>query len=83
MESGMWWRTRTVAEGMATGTFLRLSCGCGRITDYPFSLLLQQRRDVTRDTFIGNIAFKGGNCGRTDPTLDVRSQSQAPSFRPR
>jgi hypothetical protein len=44
MESGMWWRTRTVAEGMATGTFLRLSCACGRIADFPFALLLHQRR---------------------------------------
>jgi hypothetical protein len=66
---------------MSQGTFLRLSCACGRITDFPFSLLLQQRRDVTRDTFLGNIAFKCGNCGRMDPALDVRSQ--APGFRPR
>jgi hypothetical protein len=34
--------------------FLRLTCPCGRITDYPSGLLLQ-RRGVSRESFLGNI----------------------------
>ncbi len=53
-----YWRTRTrVEEAMKDYAFLRLTCACGRITDYPFTLLLQ-RRGVTRDTFVGNIRFR-------------------------
>ncbi len=34
------WRTRCVGEPMDQGyTFLRLTCSCGRITDFPFPLL--------------------------------------------
>ena len=51
-----YWRTRTVEEAMKDYAFLR-TCACGRITDYPFPLLLQ-RRGVSRDTFIGNIRFR-------------------------
>jgi hypothetical protein len=47
--------------------FLRLTCGCGRITDYPFPLLLQ-RRGVSRDSFIGNIPFKCKHCGGKQPS---------------
>src|SRR5258708_25002111 len=43
--------TRTVAEAMKDYAFLRLTCACGRITDYPFTLLLQ-RKGVSRDTFL-------------------------------
>lgn len=78
MDTESWWKTRTLAEGMARGTFLRLTCSCGRITDYPLALLLQQRRDVTRDTLLGNIGFKCQKCGRSDPALDVRSHTTAP-----
>ncbi len=57
MEIDSYWRTRCVGEVMDQGyTFLRLTCDCGRITDYPFPLLLR-RRGVSRDTFIGNIGF--------------------------
>jgi hypothetical protein len=59
-----YWRTRTVEEAMKDYAFLRLTCACGRITDYPFTLLLQ-RRGVTRDTFIGNIRFRCKKCGVT------------------
>jgi hypothetical protein len=49
------WRTRCVGEAIDQGyAFLRLTCGCGRITDYPFTLMLQ-RKGVSRDTFIGKI----------------------------
>ena len=52
------WRTRCVGEAMDQGyTFLRLTCSCGRITDFPFPVLLRHR-DVSRDTFIGNIGFR-------------------------
>ena len=44
-----YWRTRTVAEAMKDYAFLRLTCACGRITDYPFTLLLQ-RQGVSRDS---------------------------------
>ena len=36
-----YWRTRTINEAQSQGyTFLRLTCPCGRITDYPLVLLL-------------------------------------------
>jgi len=51
METDSYWRTRCVGEAMDQGyTFLRLTCSCGRITDFPFPLLLH-RRGVSRDTF--------------------------------
>jgi hypothetical protein len=46
----------------------------GRITDYPFGLLLQ-RRGVTRDTFLGNIGFKCQKCGRAEPVLSIQSHT--------
>jgi hypothetical protein len=46
----------------------RLTCECGRITDYPFTLLLQ-RKGVTRETFIGNIGFRCQKCGGTEPKI--------------
>jgi len=58
MDTESFWRNRTVAEAMRRGyMFLRLTCGCGRITDYPFTLLLQ-RKGVSRNTFLGNIGFR-------------------------
>jgi len=75
-----YWRTRSVAEAMDQGyTFLRLTCGCGRISDYPFRLLLQ-RKGVTRDTFIGNIGFRCQKCGSSQPGLGVTSQTNAPGM---
>jgi hypothetical protein len=59
--------------------FLRLTCGCGRITDYPFPLLLQ-RRGVSRDSFIGNIPFKCKHCGGKQPSIGVHSQTKAPGY---
>jgi len=45
-------------EAMDQGyTFLRLPCNCGRITDFPFPLLLR-RKGVSRDTFIGSIGLE-------------------------
>jgi len=45
-----YWRTRSVGEAMGQGyTFLRVTCPCGRIVDYPFGLLLQ-RKGVTRES---------------------------------
>ena len=45
-----YWRTRTIAEAEDQGySHLRLTCTCGRITDYPFTLLLQ-RQGVSRDS---------------------------------
>jgi hypothetical protein len=36
METDSYWRTRCVGEAMDQGyTFLRLTCNCGRITDFP------------------------------------------------
>ena len=72
-----YWRTRTVAEAMKDYAFLRLTCACGRITEYPFTLLLQ-RRGVSRDTFLGNIRFRCKNCGGKEIKIGVRSQ--APSL---
>ena len=70
-----YWRTRTIAEAEDQGySHLRLTCGCGRITDYPFPLLLQ-RRGVSPDTFIGNIRFRCNQCGGKDVTIGVRSQA--------
>src|SRR6266536_351043 len=52
------WRTRCVGEAMDQGyTFLRLTCSCGRITDFPFPLLLR-RRGVDGEIFIGNLGFR-------------------------
>jgi hypothetical protein len=73
----MWWRSRTVAEAMSQGTFLRLTCACGRITDFPFALLLQ-RRGVTRESFLGNVRFKCEKCGRAEPALSVQSHTSTP-----
>src|SRR5262245_31900875 len=62
-KADQYWRSRTINEAQLQGyTGLRLTCGCGRITDYPFTLLLQ-RRGVTRHKFIGNIRFRCKNCG--------------------
>jgi hypothetical protein len=73
METDSYWRTRCLGEAMDQGyTFLRLTCGCGRITDFPFPLLLR-RRGVIRDTFIGNIGFRCQKCGSTSPTVGVNS----------
>ncbi len=44
MEIDGYWRTRTIAEALGNYAFLRLTCNCGRITDYPFPLLLQRKR---------------------------------------
>ena len=72
------WRTRTINEAQLQGyTSLRLTCACGRITDYPFTLLLQ-RRGVTRYTFLGNIAFKCKKCGGKEPTIGVHSHADVP-----
>jgi hypothetical protein len=56
------WRTRTVSEAMSQGHFLRLTCVCGKITDYPLTLLLQ-RPGVSRHSFLDNIRFKCKKCG--------------------
>ena len=74
-----YWRTRCVGEAIDQGyTFLRLTCGaCNRITDYPFTLLLQ-RRGITRDSFIGNIRFRCKNYGGKE--IKVGVHSQPPSF---
>jgi hypothetical protein len=78
METDSYWRTRCVGEAMDQGyTFLRLTCNCGRITDFPFPLLLR-RKGVGRDTFIGNIGFRCQKCGSTSPLVGVNSQSDAP-----
>src|SRR6266496_4035899 len=68
-------KTRVVGEAIDQGyTFLRLTCGCGRITDYPFTLLLQ-RKGVSRDSFIGNIRFRCKNCGGKEIKIGVHSQA--------
>jgi len=71
METDSYWRTRCVGEAMDQGyTFLRLTCTCGRITDFPFPLLLR-RRGVSRNTFIGSIGFRCQKCGSTSPLVGV------------
>jgi hypothetical protein len=72
-----YWRTRTVAEAMKDYAFLRLTCPCGQITAYPFTLSLQ-RRGVSRESFIGNIRFRWKNCGGKE--IKVGVHSQAPSL---
>jgi hypothetical protein len=80
MELDSFWRTRTIKEAMAQGyTFLRLTCSCGRITDYPFTLLLQ-RNGVIRQSFIGNIRFRCRKCGGKELKVGVNSQSSAPGY---
>src|SRR5262245_31593422 len=71
-KADQYWRSRTINEAQLQGyTSLRLTCGCGRITDYPFTLLLQ-RQGVTRHNFIGNIRFRCKNCGGKDVAIGVR-----------
>jgi hypothetical protein len=73
-----YWRTRSVGETIDQGyTSLRLTCECGRITDYPFTLLLQ-RKGVNRTTFIGNIRFRCKSCGGKEIKIGVHSQTSAP-----
>src|SRR6266511_2869409 len=70
------WRTRCVGEAMDQGyTFLRLTCSCGRITDFPFPLLLH-RRGVSRETFIGNIGFRCQKCGSTSPIVGMKQNAR-------
>src|SRR6266568_6410221 len=62
-----YWRTRTIAEAEDQDySHLRLTCACGRITDYPFTLLLQ-RQGVSRESFrpFGSPVF--ARAGKTDP----------------
>src|SRR5260370_42212295 len=57
METDSYWRTRCVGEAMDQGyTFLRLTCAWGRITDFPFPLLLR-RRGVSRHTLHRQLRF--------------------------
>jgi hypothetical protein len=87
-----YWRSRTINEAQLEGhASVRLTCSCGRVTDYPFVLLLQ-RRNVTRHTFLGNIRFKCKQCGGREPSIGVYKQSQCnhrgisvlnPQFSPR
>ena len=68
-----YWRTRTINEPQLQGyTSLRLTYRCGRITDYPFTLLLQ-RPGVTRHSFIGNIRFRCKSCGGKEISIGVRA----------
>jgi hypothetical protein len=70
-----YWKTRCVGEAIDQGyTFLRLTCGCGRITDYPFALLLQHK-GVSRDSLVGNIRFRSKNCGGKEIKIGIRSQA--------
>jgi len=43
MEVDQYWKIRTVAGAMKDYTCFRLKASCGRITDYPFTLLLQHK----------------------------------------
>jgi len=73
-EADQYWRSRTINEAQLLGyTGLRLTCDCGRITDYPFTLLLQ-RQGVARHNFTGNIRFRCKSCGGKNITIGVRSQ---------
>jgi hypothetical protein len=75
-KADQYWRSRTINEAqLQEYTALRLTCGCGRITDYTFTLLLQ-RRSVTRHNFIGNIRFRCKNCGGKDVAIAVRSSAR-------
>jgi hypothetical protein len=77
MDLDGYWKTRCVGEAIDQGyTFLRLTCECGRITDYPFTLLLQ-RKGVSRNTFIGNIRFRCKSCGGKETKIGVHSQTNA------
>ena len=75
-----YWKTRCVGEAIDQRyAFLRLTCDCGRITDYPFPLLLQ-RKGISRDTFIGNIRFRCKQCGGKEITIGVHLQTNAPGY---
>jgi hypothetical protein len=74
-QANQYWRTRTINEPQVQGyTSLRLTCACGRITDYPFTLLLQ-RWGVTRYSFLGNVPFKCKKCGGKVPQIGVRKSA--------
>jgi len=59
--------------------FLRLTCGCGRITDYPFTLLLQ-RKGVSRNTFLGNVPFRCQKCNSTTPAITSIPRAKPPDI---
>ena len=78
MDINQFWKSRTLGEVMGQGyAFLRLTCKCGRITDYPFTLLLQ-RKGVSRNSFLGNIPFRCQKCGNAEPIIGVTRQRDAP-----
>ena len=80
MELDSYWRTRTVRQAEAQGyAFLRLTCSCSRITDYPFPLLLQ-RRGVTRGSFLGNIPFRCKHRGGKEPGIGVHPRTNAAGY---
>ena len=67
-----YWRARTINEAQLQGyRVVRLTCECGRITDYPLALLLQ-RRGVTRYRFLGNMPFKCKKCGAAKPQIGMQ-----------
>jgi hypothetical protein len=76
-QANQYWRTRTINEAQVQGYIsLRLTCPCGRIRDYPFTLLLQ-RRGVTRYSFLGNVPFKCKKCGAKKPQIGVRKTASS------
>jgi hypothetical protein len=80
MELDGYWKPELRAKPIDQGyAFLRLTCACGRITDYPFTLLLQ-RKGVTRNSFIGNIGFRCKKCGAAEPQISVHSQTDASGY---
>jgi len=80
MQPESFWKTRTINEAQLLGySFVRLTCVCGRDTDFPFTLLLQ-RNGGTRHSFLGNIAFKCKQCGGKEPNIGVHSQTKAPGY---
>jgi len=81
MEIDGYWRTRTVSEAQDQGySHLRATCsGCGRITDLPWPLLLR-RREISRETFLGNIPLRCQRCGNTEPIIGVKHHGNTQGY---
>ena len=81
METDSYWRTRCVGEAMDQGyTFLRLTCGCGRIKTSRSPCF--SAAEASTDTFIGSIGFRCQKCGSTSPLARLENGRRylAPSF---
>jgi hypothetical protein len=70
---GIYWRTRCVAEPTDQGyAFLRLTCACGRITDYPF----RQRAKPLENGGNSSEFFARPDARPDNPDLDRAAETE-------